>query len=175
MKMEDTVLVNRVAESAIITINLEDYFPKNEFVVFDIKEYLFQGLILKEKDFRESLKNLDWSVYSSKIVLVNCSTDAIIPLWAYMLVDAQLLGIATDSYHGTKEDYLKMHYRITLNKIQATQYQDQRVVIKGCSQKPVPAYAYAYITTVLKPYAQSIMFGEPCSTVPIFKRPRVIQ
>jgi len=175
MKMEDTVLINRVAESTIITINLEDYFPKNEFVVFDIKEYLFHGLILKEKDFRESLKNLDWSVYNSKIVLVICSTDAIIPLWAYMLIDAQLLGIATDSYHGTKEDYLKMYYRIALNNIHVAQYQDQRVVIKGCSQKPVPAYAYAYITTVLKPYAQSIMFGEPCSTVPIFKRPRVIK
>lgn len=172
--MEEKILVNRVAESGIITINLEDYFPKNEFAIFDIKDYLFHGLILKEKDFRESLKNLDWSVYSNKIVLIVCNTDAIIPLWAYMLIEICLCDIAADTYHGCEEEYLKMYYRFILQKINPSQYQDQRIVIKGCGNKPVPAFAYSNITALLKPFAQSIMFGEPCSTVPIFKRPRQI-
>ena len=170
--MESTILVNRVADSGIITFNLEDYFPKHEFITFDIKEFLFHGMILKEKDFREALKSEDWSLYKNKIVLVICSADAIIPLWAYMLINACLEEKAYDSYNGNKEDYLKMFYREALQKIDYQQYKDQRVVIKGCSNKPVPDYAYAYITTLIKPYAQSIMFGEPCSTVPIFKRPR---
>ena len=174
-EMENTGLINRVAESGIITLNLEDFFPKHDFAVFDIKDYLFHGLILKEKDFREALKNLDWSVYDSKIVLVICSTDAIIPLWAYMLIESYLVSTVADTYQGTEEEYLRMHYRNALKNINAAQYQDQRIVIKGCGHKPVPSYAYAFITSVLKPYAQSIMFGEPCSTVPIFKRPRVIQ
>ena len=172
--MESTTLVNRVAESGIITINLEDYFPKFAFKIFDIKDFLFHGLILKEKDFRESLKNMDWSDFASKIVLVTCSADAVIPLWAYMLIESHLFGIAKDAYHGTEEEYLKMHYRSVLNNIDVKQYTEKRIVIKGCSNKPVPSYAYAYITHLLRPFAQSIMFGEPCSTVPIFKRPRNI-
>jgi hypothetical protein len=173
--MESTTLVNRVAESGIITINLEEYYPKNEFALFDIKDFLFHGLILKEKEFREALKHLDWNQFKSKIVLVQCSTDAVIPLWAYMLIETYLDGIAADSYHGSQEDYLTMYYRTyVLDKMNFEQYTDKRVVIKGCSQKAVPAYAYACITQKLKPYAQSIMFGEPCSTVPIFKRPRML-
>ncbi|MBK8347630.1 MAG: DUF2480 family protein [Saprospiraceae bacterium] len=172
--MESTTLVNRVADSGIITINLEEYFPTESFGVFDIKDHLFHGLILKEKEFREALKSLDWSVYKNKIVLVICSADAIIPLWAYMLVEVYLHGIAADTYQGTDEDYLRMHFRNVLNKIDFQQYNDKRVVIKGCSHRQVPSYAYGLITSLLKPHAQSIMFGEPCSTVPIFKRPRAI-
>lgn len=170
--MEQPVLVNKVAESGLITINLEQYFPDAQIVVFDIKDYLFHGLILKEKEFREALKELDWSVYAGKTVMITCSTDAIIPLWAYMLIASGLTGVAKDIYHGTEEEYLKMHYHSAIGKIDPEQYRDKRVVIKGCSDKEVPAYAYAKITSLLKPYAQSIMFGEPCSTVPIFKRPR---
>ncbi len=173
--MESTTLVNRVAESGIITFNLEDYFPKAPFIIFDIKEYLFHGLILKEKDFREALKSMDWTPYQGKIVLVNCSTDAIIPLWAYMLINQHLSNVASDIYNGSQEEYLKMYYREVLQKIDYQQYKDHRVVIKGCSNRPVPANAYAYITSMMLPFAQSIMFGEPCSTVPIFKRPRVLQ
>jgi hypothetical protein len=173
--MESNTLINRVAESGLITINLEDFFPDKSFAIFDIKDYLFHGLILKEKDFRDALKNLDWSVYQDKIVLVICSTDAIIPLWAYMLIEVYLQEIAFDTYQGTQEEYLRLHYRNELKKIDPVQYQDQRIVIKGCGNKPVPSYAYALITATLKKYAQSIMFGEPCSTVPIFKRPRAIQ
>jgi hypothetical protein len=170
--MEQPVLVNKVAESGLITINLEQYFPDIQAAVFDIKDYLFHGLILKEKEFREALKELDWSVYAGKTVMIICSTDAIIPLWAYMLIASGLTGVAKDIYHGTEEEYLKMHYHGALEKIDPEQYKDKRIVIKGCSDKEVPAYAYAKITSLLKPYAQSIMFGEPCSTVPIFKRPR---
>lgn len=173
--MESNALINRVTESGLITINLEDFFPEKSFTIFDIKDFLFHGLILKEKDFRDALKSLDWDIYSEKIVLVTCSTDAIIPLWAYMLVAVYLQDVAHDTYQGDQEGYLRMHYRDVLQKLQPSQYQDQRVVIKGCGSKPVPSYAYAMITSVLKPYAQSIMFGEPCSTVPIFKRPRTIQ
>jgi len=173
--MESTTLVNRVAESGIITFNLEDYFPKSDFISFDIKDYLFHGLILKEKDFRDALKTMDWSAYQGKIVLVDCSNDAIIPLWAYMLINQHLANVASDIYNGTQEEYLKMYYREVLQKIDYQQYKDQRVVIKGCSNRPVPANAYAHITSMMQPYAQSIMFGEPCSTVPIFKRPRILQ
>lgn len=173
--MESNTLVNRVAESGLITINLEDFFPENFFAVFDIKDYLFHGLILKEKDFREALKNIDWSIYKDKIVLINCSADAIIPLWAYMLIEVYLQDWAYDSYQGNEEEYLRFHYKNVLQKLDTTQFNDQRIVIKGCGNKPVPSYAYALITAVLKPYAQSIMFGEPCSTVPIFKRPRVVK
>jgi hypothetical protein len=172
--MEQMALVNKVAESGIVTINLEQFFPKASLAVFDLKDYLFHGLILKEKEFREALKQLDWSVYQDKTVLVTCSSDAIIPLWAYMLVASNLTGIAADLYHGTEEEYLNMYYHTALNQLDPEQYKDKRIVIKGCSDKPVPAYAYAKITCLLKPFAQSIMFGEPCSTVPIFKRPRVL-
>jgi len=172
--MESTTLINRVAESGIITINLEDHYPDHNFITFDIKDFLFQGLILKEKDFREYLKNLDWSLYHDKIVLIICSADAIIPLWAYMLIESYLYDVAFDTYMGNREDYLKMYYRAKLDGLQVKQYQDKRVVIKGCSNKPVPAMAYSYITHLLLPHAQSIMFGEPCSTVPIFKRPRKV-
>ncbi|MEY3420849.1 MAG: hypothetical protein RIR48_1138 [Bacteroidota bacterium] len=170
--MENTVLVNKVAESGLITINLENYFPQHSFAVFDLKDYLFHGLILKEKEFRDALKSLDWTRYEQKLVLITCSTDAIIPLWAYMLIESYLHGIAADTYQGSEEEYLRMYYRNVLSQIDVAKYIDQRIVIKGCSNKPVPAYAYGYITQLLKPYAQSIMFGEPCSTVPIFKRPR---
>lgn len=172
--MESTILVNRVAESGIVTFNLEDLFPKEEFISFDIKDFLFHGLILKEKDFRASLKDLDWSIYTNKIALVVCTADAIIPLWAYMLISSYLEPVALDIYHGDKEGYLNMYYRESLQKIDFRQYQDVRVVIKGCSNQPVPAYAYALVTSKMKRFAQSIMFGEPCSTVPIFKRPRLV-
>lgn len=172
--MEDAPLVNRIAASGLITLNLEDYYPEADIVEFDIKDYLFHGMILKEKDFRLALKELDLSVYKDKIVLINCSADAVIPLWAYMLIESYLTNVAHDTYQGTQEEYLRMHYRQALDKMDAAQYQDQRIVIKGCGNKPVPSYAYAKISQQLIPYVQSLMFGEPCSTIPIFKRPRVI-
>lgn len=165
-------LINRVANSGLINFNLENYFPKDEIVSFDLKEFLFQGLILKEKDFRNSLKEIDWSSYNSKILLVICSTDAIIPVWAYMLVSAYAEPFASQVFLGSKENFISSYYWEFIKQLDASKYEGQRVVIKGCSKKPVPASAYLALTTKLRPYAQSIMYGEPCSTVPIFKRPR---
>lgn len=169
------VLINRVANSGLITINLEDYYPSHDMVVFDLKEYLFKELILKEKDFRTALKEIDWSSYSEKILLVVCSTDAIIPVWAYMLVSAYASPFAYTVFQGSRSEYLKVHFDKEIKHIQGAEYKDQRVVIKGCSDKEVPPAAYALVTATLQPYAQSIMYGEPCSTVPIFKRPRTLK
>ena len=165
-------LVNRVANSGLITINLEEYFPAQEFVDFDIVDYLFKGLILKEKDFRTALKELDWTSYQDKILLVYCSTDAIIPVWAYMLVTAYAEPHTHRVFQGTKSQYLTNHYQKVVGEMDVSEFDQKRIVIKGCSAKPVPPSAYSDITAKLQPLAQSIMYGEPCSTVPIFKRPR---
>lgn len=167
-----TPLVNRVANSGLKVFNLEDHFPMHSIVEFDLKQYLFKELILKEKDFRSALKEIDWSQYKDKIVVVFNSNDAIIPIWAYMLVSSYLTGQAHNIFQGTQQEYLKHHYQLLVDNIDGSIYQEERVVIKGCSNKPVPPSAYAALTSKLKPYAQSIMFGEPCSTVPITKRPR---
>lgn len=170
----DKPLVNRVAQSGIITLNLEEDFPKAEFVHFDLKDYLFMEMILKEKDFRTALKEHDWEAYKGKTLLVYCSIDAIIPHWAFMLVASKSAGIADDVYQGNQEAFLSNHYQKVLQARSYEEYQGKRVVIKGCSQHPVPVSAYLELTKQLSPFAQSIMYGEPCSTVPIFKRPRVI-
>ena len=167
-------IINRVAISGIAVCILENYYPTQEIVEFDLKPYLFKGLILKEKDFRSALKEIDWSTYKDKSVLVFNSTDAIIPVWAYMLVASYLTNEASTIFQGTQSEYLKHHYAQVISQMDLTSYQEKRVVIKGCSNKPVPPIAYATLTSKLKPYAQSIMYGEPCSTVPIFKRPRVL-
>ena len=168
----DKPLVNRVANSGLITINLEDDFPRQEIVAIDIKQFLFQGLILREKEFRNELKSKDWEEYRNKIVLIFCSNDSIIPVWAYMLLGSYLADVAHDIYLGTEDQYIQKHYTDIINSKTYSQYAEKRIVVKGCSEKPVPPSAYALITQKLKPHAQSIMFGEPCSTVPIFKRPR---
>lgn len=165
-------LVNRVANSGLITINLEDYYPTHEIVEFDLKDYLFHELILKEKDFRTTLKEMDWSVYDDKIVLVYCSNDAILPVWSFMLVSAYLKPVAHQIYQGTSTEFLKHHYDKVVEGYDISDLDDKRVVIKGCSDKEVPPSAYAAITAKLQPHAKSIMYGEPCSTVPIFKKPR---
>ncbi len=170
--MKDKPLVNRVAQSKLKTINLEEYYPSLPMVEFDIANYLFKGLILKEKDFRDSLKSFEWAGLDNKILLVFCSTDAVIPVWAYMLVSGLASVHASEVFMGDKLSFLQHHYMRVLDDMDFSSYEEERVVVKGCSQKPVPAAAYAYLTQKLRPYAQSIMYGEPCSTVPIFKRPR---
>lgn len=169
----DKPLVNKIAASGLITLNLEDFLPKVSFVELDLKDYLFHGLILKEKDFRTALKELDWSQFDQKTLLVYCSTDAIIPMWAYMLVAAYATPFAVDIFQGSKEEYLKFSLNQGLDQIDYSQYEGQRLVIKGCGDEPVPAAAYLEITRRLQPIAQSIMYGEPCSTVPIYKRKKV--
>jgi len=168
-------LVNRVANSGLITINLEDYFPAQAVVAFDLKDYLFMEMILKEKDFRKALKEHDWEQYQDKNLVVHCSADAIIPVWAYMLVVAYAEPFAHKVFQGTTEEFYKLHYQEALQNFDAAQYEQKRIVVKGCSDKPVPPSAYLELTRQLRPFAQAIMYGEPCSTVPIFKRPRVLK
>lgn len=167
------VFVNKVAESGIITINLEDYFPTEEIMVFDMKDYLFMGLILREKEFRETIKQLDVSVYQNKTVTLTCSTDAIVPVWAYMLAASLITPVAKEVLFGSVQDAELKILLANIKAIVATQYTDQRIVIKGCGEKPIPEAAYIEITQKLRPVVKSIMYGEPCSTVPVFKKPMV--
>jgi hypothetical protein len=168
--IEEQPLVNRVAQSGLTTINLEDFFPAGEIAHFDLTDYLFMGLILKEKDFREALKIHDWTQYENKILLTYCTADAIIPVWAYMLVVAYAAPFAKDIFQGNAEEYYKSAFNRALSQIDTSGYAGQKIVIKGCSDKPVPPSAYLELTRLLQPFAQSIMYGEPCSTVPIFKK-----
>lgn len=168
----EEVLVNRVASSGLITINLEDFYPKGEIVIFDLKPYLFMELILKEKDFREAMKAHDWNQYEGKNIVVFCSNDAIIPVWAFMLVATYASPFANEIFQGTEEEFLKAHYETVIKGLNIEEYKNERIVIKGCSNKPVPASAYLALTKKMRPFVQSIMYGEPCSTVPIYKKPK---
>ncbi|RXK60718.1 DUF2480 family protein [Lacibacter luteus] len=166
------VIVNRVAESSLQTIDLEAMMPAEEPVLFDLKDYLFMGLIVKEKEFRTSLQQTDLSGYAGKTVLVTCSADAIIPMWAYMLVAALLQPIAAEVFLGSKEEWKKQKLMHAIATLSLEAYIDQRVVVKGCGDEPIPESAYMEITKRLRPVAKSIMYGEPCSTVPIYKQPK---
>lgn len=168
----DEVFVNKVAESGIITLNLEEFYPKEETIVFDMKEYLFMGLILKEKDFRETMKNLDLSVYKEKNIAITCSADAVIPVWAYMLAASYLEPVAKEVIFGDSDFLHKTLFLKNIAAINVAEYDDKRVVIKGCGELHIPETAYVAITALLRPVAKSIMYGEPCSTVPIYKKPR---
>jgi len=163
-------IVNKVAQSGLVTIDLEEYYPAGERVLFDIKDVLFQGLILREKDFREFIKNEDWAKYKDKYVGLICSVDAIVPTWAYMLLAAQLEPVAKRVVFGDLETLETILYNEILSKINANDYKDARIVIKGCGNLPVPKSAYVQITNLLRPVAKSIMYGEPCSTVPLYKK-----
>ncbi|WP_116106837.1 DUF2480 family protein [Lewinella sp. IMCC34191] len=164
-------MVNKVAASGLITLKLEEYWPEQALVSFDLKDYLFMELILKEKDFREAIKDHDFSQYEGKTLLVFCSADAIIPAWAYMLVAASAAPYAADIYQGTEEEYLRDHYRRVIRQFDPADYAGQRIVVKGCGERDVPPAAYLEVTSILRPVAKSIMFGEPCSTVPVYKQP----
>jgi len=168
--MELKPLVNRVAASSLETINLEQFFPKEEIAIFDIKDYLFKELILKEKDFRKALKAHDWTQYTDKTLLIDCSSNAIIPIWSYMLVTAYASAYTNQIFQGTKEAFYQAAYSKALQNTDWSIYEDKPVVIKGCSDKPVPPAAYMELTRLLQPIAKSIMYGEPCSTVPIYKK-----
>jgi hypothetical protein len=165
-----TSIINKVAESGIISIDLEKYYPTEEFVTFDLKDYLFMGLILKEKDFRQALKEIDLAQFSNRICFITCSADAIIPMWAYMLACATLQQVSHNVIMGNRELAEKELLLENIRNIDPNDYADKRVVVKGCGEKPVPAEAYMEITKKLLPVVQSIMYGEPCSTVPVYKR-----
>ncbi|MBX9734132.1 MAG: DUF2480 family protein [Chitinophagaceae bacterium] len=163
-------IINKVAESGIISLDLESYLPKESIAVFDLKDYLFMGLILKEKDFRASLLTIDWNQYTHKHVAITCSADAVIPMWANMLVASYLQPVAESIGFGTEQQIREQLLLERVKQINTEEYLDKRVVVKGCGETPIPEAAYVMITHKLRAVAKSIMYGEPCSTVPIYKK-----
>lgn len=164
------VFINKVAESGLITIDLAEYYPKGTKIVFDLKEYLFMGLILKEKDFRAALQKIEWERFANAHVAITCSADAIIPVWAYMLVASSLQPFAADIVFGDEQKLISTLLLKNIDTINGEEYADQRVVIKGCGDIEIPESAYVEITAKLRPFVKSIMYGEPCSTVPVYKK-----
>jgi hypothetical protein len=168
----DEVFINKVQESGIIALDLEAFYPKEETVLFDMKDHLFMGLILKEKDFREAMKVLDITPYTGKNVALTCTADAIIPVWAYMLAASYLEPVANEIVFGDADFLHKTIFLKNIAAINTADYEDKRVVIKGCGELPISEAAYVAITALLRPFAKSIMYGEPCSTVPVYKKPK---
>jgi len=162
--------VNKVAASGLITLNLEEYLHKGERVVYDIKDNLFHGLMLREKDFREFIKTHDWTAYQDKNVAVICSADAIVPTWAYMLLATKLSPYANEVVFGDLAALEAVLFTKSLARIDLNTFANERVVVKGCGDVDVPVSAYVEITNLLSPVVKSIMYGEPCSTVPVYKR-----
>lgn len=167
--MKDEI-VNKVANSALKIFDLEDYYPNNPRMELDVSQWLFHGFVLKEKEFRAALKDFDWSVYKDAYVALSCSTDAILPSWAFMLVSSYLEPFAVKVFLGDLEHLESSIYQDLLNELDYSEYENLPVIIKGCAKKPIPDEAYILATRKLMPYARSIMFGEACSAVPIFKR-----
>ena len=166
----EEVFVNRVANSGLETINLEDFYPQGDRVKRDVKELLFMELVLKEKDFRDWVKNNDWGQYEGKFVAVFCSNDAIVPTWAYMLIASKLSGVAKKVVFGDLNALESVLWQDAMSNLDINNYIDKKVVIKGCGDLPISAAAYTDISSKLIPVVQSLMYGEPCSTVPVYKR-----
>jgi hypothetical protein len=162
-------IVNRVANSSLITFNLEDYYDKNERVTYDIKDNLFNGFVLREKDFRAFVKENNWSKYQDKNMAIICSSDAIVPTWAYMLLVSAIEPFAKNVIFGSLDKLEQFLFQKALAQIELTEFEGERVIIKGCGKYPVPEFAYVEITRLLKPVAKSIMYGEACSAVPVYK------
>lgn len=166
--MEDEI-INRVANSKLVTVNLEDYYPKGPRVLFDIKDWLFEGLVLREKDFRNQVAEFNWTQYQDSYVALTCSTDAIIPGWAFMLISIQLQPYAKRVIIGDLEALETAIYQDIITNLDVSEFKDMPIIIKGCSKKPVPQNAYIMLANKLKPVAKSIMYGEACSSVPLYK------
>ena len=163
-------IINRVANSKLVTIDLEDFYPKGKRVVFDIKDWLFEGLILREKEFRNYVAQHDWSLYQDSYVALICSTDAIVPAWAYMLLSTHLNPYTKKVVIGNLETLETSIYQDIIANLDVSEFNDKPIIIKGCSNKPVPKNAYLLLTSKLMPVAKSIMYGEACSSVPLYKR-----
>ena len=164
-------IVNRVAKNTNLqVIDLEDFYPEGKRIVLDIKDWLMEGLLLKEKDFRAHIAQHNWEQYRSHFVALSCSTDAIIPGWAYMLISVHLATIAKKCVVGDLEDLETAIYQDLINQFDTRPYQDKFVIIKGCANKPVPQNAFVALTTKLQPVANSLMYGEACSSVPLYKK-----
>ena len=166
-------IINKVASSGLITIDLEEFYPKGERVLFDLMPLLFHELILKEKDFREFIKEHDWAGYKDKMVAITCTADAIVPTWAFMLLSIALEPYAKKIVFGNLATLEAILFNEVLKSINYSDYQDKRIVIKGCGNLPVSTNAYVELVRGLKPFAKSIMYGEPCSTVPLYKAPTI--
>ena len=163
-------IVNKVAQSGLVTLDPATFYPQGERVVYDIKDNLYMELMLREKDFRDFVKNYDWAQYEGKNVAITCTADAIVPAWAYMLLANRMAPYANEVVFGDAVVLETVLFEKAIAGFDAEQYRDQRVVIKGCGDPEVPVSAYVELTKKLTPVAKSIMFGEPCSTVPIYKR-----
>jgi hypothetical protein len=163
-------IVNKVAQSGLVSIDLEDMCVPGDRVLFDMKDWLFEELILKEKDFREKIKTYDWSQYQNKFVAITCTADAIVPTWAFMLVASHIKPFSSKITFGNLQNLEEELFDEAISKLNPEDFKDQKVVIKGCSKIEVPVSAYVKLTEVLRPVVKSIMYGEPCSTVPVYKR-----
>ncbi len=168
--MEEELIINKVINSGLVTFDLEDLYHQGERIVYDLKDNLFMGMILKEKDFREFLKNHNWTQYTGKNVAIICSEDVIIPTWAFMLLTLKLQPFTNTVILGNLAELENKLFFDALHKVDVEEYRGARVVVKGCSKVPVPAAAYVEITRLLQPVVQSLMFGDPCSTVPLYKK-----
>ena len=169
MEIQENI-INKVAQSGLVTLDPAEFYPQGERVIYDIAPNLFQGLILREKDFREFVKSHDWAQYAGKNVGIICSADAIVPAWAYMLLANRIAPYAKDVVFGNEDVLETVLFSKAIDKLDVEQYRDQRMVIKGCGDVPVPVSAYVALTEKLTPVVKSLMFGEPCSTVPLYKR-----
>ena len=163
-------IVNKVANSVLEVFDLEDYYPTGIRTQIDISQWLYEGFLLKEKDFREALKNHDWTQYQNHLVAIHCSTDAIIPAWASILVTVHLAPFAKKIANGNLHDLDAFLYQEILSNLDYSHYQDKPVILKGCSKKPVPESAYVFAVQKLQNVAKSIMYGEACSAVPLYKK-----
>jgi len=166
----DDKIVNKVANSGLITIDLSTYFPKLEVLELDIKDFLFEGIVLKEKIFRATLKEFDFIKYKDKIVALFCSSDAIIPMWSYMLISSYLNPICFHVYFGTKENVIQKLILKNINSIDENEFLNKKVIVKGCASMPISEALYVAITQKLQNHVASLMFGEACSAVPIYKK-----
>ncbi|HEY5687088.1 MAG TPA: DUF2480 family protein [Yeosuana sp.] len=163
-------IINRVANSKLVTINLEDYYPPGKRILFDIKDWLFEGFVLREKDFRDKANQFDWSPFKDNYVALTCSSDAIIPAWAFILLSIHLEPFAKKTVIGNLEVLETSIYQEVLNTLDISEFTNKPIIIKGCSKKPVPQNAYIMLASKLKPIALSIMYGEACSSVPLYKK-----
>ena len=163
-------IINRIANSKLVTFDLEDFYPKGKRILFDISHWLLEGLILREKDFREKADSHDWSQYQGSFIALHCSTDAIVPGWAYMLLSLRAAPFANKVAVGTLQDLESILYTEILQNMDFSEFKDKPVIIKGCAHKPIPQNAYVLLAQKLQPVAKSIMYGEACSSVPLFKR-----
>ena len=163
-------IVNRVSNSKLVVIDLEDYYPSGQRVLIDIKDWLFEGLVLREKEFRQQLDNHDWHQYNNSFVAIYCSSEAIVPAWAFMLLTIKLEPFCKKIILGDLEQLETVIYQDIINSLDVTDFKDKSIIIKGCSKKPVPKNAYMMLTQKITPLAKSVMYGEACSSVPLYKR-----